>query len=813
MISKIFKSVSNRFAQDHQRLLNQDIIAKYIGMLVIAAVTPFAVLELINGRYQYFAIDIVVILVMLQDIVSMRVHAKPFISRYLIVVVFGVVLWSLTYYRGSTGVYWSYPYISFSLFLLRSRSTVIIIFLFLIGMALLSYHTFEGIHAFRVMVTLTTTTIIVWFVSFVVTQQRSSLSKNQEKYKTLVETSLQGLLIVDKNEKPVFANATMAQLLGFDSPEELTSLDSLMSFYHPDESERLTRYTRPRLKNETAPVSYETRWLKKDGAAIWFLANVQMLEWDGEQVAYGVYMDITDRKRAEEDLERHRVSLSQSKKKYEALVETSLQGFLIVNENEKPIFANTSMANMLGFDSSEDLVRLETLESLYPPDESERLIEYTKARLRNEPTPTTYEVKWYGKDGAVVWFLANVQVLEWDGERVAQALYLDITEKRQMEEALRRAQKMDAVGQLTGGIAHDFNNILGIILGNISLLKTEVPAEGNAPKRIHAIEKTAQRAAELTRQLLGISRKKGVDVCLTDINVLIQSMGNLISRSITPEVEVEERLSDNLWLAEIDRSDFEDTLLNLVLNARDAMPNDGRLTIETRNCVLDADFCIRNPEATPGEYVQLSLSDTGTGIRDEELEHIFEPFFTTKPVGKGTGLGLSMVFGFINRSHGHIEVYSEPGIGATFDLYLPRARAMEQDLDEDITDYQLDEIPKGDELILVVDDEPGLLELAQDSLQSQGYRVLVASNGNQALDLLVSNPGISLLFSDVVMPGGVSGYDLAEKATTIHPRLKVLLTSGHTQKVGHHTGEKYNLLKKPYSHEALAYQVRSLLDE
>ncbi|MCP4406404.1 MAG: response regulator, partial [Gammaproteobacteria bacterium] len=206
-----------------------------------------------------------------------------------------------------------------------------------------------------------------------------------------------------------------------------------------------------------------------------------------------------------------------------------------------------------------------------------------------------------------------------------------------------------------------------------------------------------------------------------------------------------------------------------------------------------------------------SLSDTGTGISDEEQEHIFEPFFTTKPVGKGTGLGLSMVFGFINRSQGYIEVCSRPGIGATFNLYLPRARAKQQY--NDITDRQADEMLKGDELILVVDDEPGLLELAQDSLSSQGYRVLIASNGKQALELLVNNPGISLLFSDIVMPGGMSGYDLAERASAVHPDLKVLLTSGHTEKEGHHVRGKYNLLKKPYSHEALAYQVRSFLDE
>ncbi len=463
VVSKILQGVGNRFAQDHQKLLNQDIIAKYIGMLVVTVITPFAVFELVNARYQYFLIDMIVILLLLQDLVCMRVYAKPLISRYVIVAILGAIIWLLTYYRGPVGVYWSYPYVLFSLFLLRSRSSAIIIFLFLVGMSPLTYHTFDGIHALRVMVTLTISTAIIWFVSFVVTQQRSSLSENRERYKTLVETSLQGLLIVNENEQPIFANAKMARLLGFNSPEELTSLDSLVSLYHPEESERLTRYTKARLKNETAPTSYEVRWLKKNGTIVWFLANVQTLEWNGERVAHGVYIDITDRKRAEENIERHRVSLSNSKKKYETLVESSLQGFLIVNEDEKPIFANKAMAKMLGFDSPEELTSLDSLVSLYHPDESERLTRYTRARLRNEPAPTTYEIKWYRKDRSIVWLLANVQVIAWDGKQVAQALYLDITERKRAEQVLSFQATHDS---LTGLInRQEFERRLGRVLG------------------------------------------------------------------------------------------------------------------------------------------------------------------------------------------------------------------------------------------------------------------------------------------------------------------------------------------------------------
>ncbi len=390
--------------------------------------------------------------------------------------------------------------------------------------------------------------------------------------------------------------------------------------------------------------------------------------------------------------------------------------------------------------------------------------------------------------------------------------------RENIEAQLRQTQKMDAIGQLTGGIAHDFNNILGIILGNVSLLKPEVPTEGKIPKRVHTIEKSAQRAAELTRQLLSFSQKKAVDVRATNINRLIQNMDQLIPGSVTPGVKVERRLSNDLWLTEINQGDFEEALFSLVLNARDAIPDSGRITIETRNSVLDTTYCAQNPEATPGEYVLLSLNDTGMGITDEDQEHIFEPFFTTKPVDKGTGLGLSMVFGFVSRSGGHIEVQSEPGIGTTFNIYIPRAieKEQEQEHQVSITGSEPEEIPKEGELILVVDDEPGLLELAQDLLQFHGYRVLIASNGKEALKLLVNNPDISLLFSDVVMPGGMNGYDLSEKAIKIHPGLKILLTSGHIEKANSHDNKKHldaNLISKPYSLSDLAQHVCSLLSD
>ena len=396
---------------------------------------------------------------------------------------------------------------------------------------------------------------------------------------------------------------------------------------------------------------------------------------------------------------------------------------------------------------------------------------------------------------------------------MAATISKEMTGRKRAEDAQRRSQKMDAIGQLTGGIAHDFNNILAIILGNLELLEQQITADDKDLRRMAAMKEAGQRAVDLTKQLLSFSRREVTQPTVTDINQMIGEMESLITRSLTPEVEVEHQFADKLWLTEIDPGDFKDALLNLSINARDAMAGHGHLTIETRNVTLDADYCAQITDAMPGQYVQLSVSDNGEGIPVEQQEHIFEPFFTTKDLGKGTGLGLAMVYGFVKRSGGYIKVYSEPGIGTTFRLYLPRAHGEEQQLKQN--DEQADALPHGQETILAVDDEAALLELTRQSLEDLGYRVLTASDGRQALERLDEEPDIDLLFSDVVMPGGINGYQLAECATASRPWLKVLLTSGYTEKVMVHEGyARFNdkLLSKPYSRVDLAKRVRAILD-
>lgn len=391
----------------------------------------------------------------------------------------------------------------------------------------------------------------------------------------------------------------------------------------------------------------------------------------------------------------------------------------------------------------------------------------------------------------------------------------DISREYQTEKALRRSQKMEALGQLTGGIAHDFNNQLGIIIGYLDLLAISLATDDKITQMIETASNAALRCTDLTRQLLSFSHSGSGKKSVVNINSTLKELETMYARSVTPEVEVQYFLSDTLWLTEIDPGEFQDATLNLVINARDAMPKGGKLLIETTNKSLDSGYAALNPDALPGDYVQFMLSDTGKGMDKTTQERIFDPFFTTKPKGKGTGLGMSMVYGFVKRCGGFIKIYSELDVGTTMRLFLPRAAPL---LDEDRSDLPNSDpvCPRGQETILVVDDEIDLLELAETMLRDLGYRTYLAENAEQALELLARHDEIDLLFSDVVMPGGMNGYELAQQAIKHNPQLRILLSSGFTSKTITQNGMLHftqQMLNKPYRKIDLARQIRLVLDE
>jgi len=391
----------------------------------------------------------------------------------------------------------------------------------------------------------------------------------------------------------------------------------------------------------------------------------------------------------------------------------------------------------------------------------------------------------------------------------------DITERRHSEQALLNTQKMEAIGHLTGGIAHDFNNILAIIIGNISMLKRQFVEDKKASDRIETIQKSAQRAADLTQQLLSFSRNKADKLIVTDINQLLIEMESLVVHSVTPAIEVKHEFANDLWRTEIDSGDFQDAVINLIINARDAMSGSGRLILQTSNCTLTENSCTECLDLEAGEYVQLAVIDDGEGMSSEQKAHIFEPFYTTKEQGKGTGLGLAMVFGFVKRTDGCITVETEVGKGTAIRLYLPRCTGEIPIKKEEKLDV-VDEQHRGRETILVVDDEEDLLELAREILQELNYRVLTAINGKQAMKVLSVEPDISLLLSDVLMPGGINGYELAESAVMRNPNIKILLASGYSSGGVTYKNQSLNsenVLNKPYNLSELGRRVRQLLDE
>ena len=399
-------------------------------------------------------------------------------------------------------------------------------------------------------------------------------------------------------------------------------------------------------------------------------------------------------------------------------------------------------------------------------------------------------------------------------------LQQEVSRRESTEQALRQAQKMEAVGRLSGGIAHDFNNMLTVILGNIDMALRRL--EDRNPRVVRLLDSARQaseRAAVLVQRLLAFSRQHPQEVKAVDINRLVQSMSELLRRTIGETVTVETVLAGGLWKVAVDPNQLENAIVNLAVNARDSMPNGGRLTIETSNSYLDEVYVAANAEGlAAGQYVMLAVTDSGTGMSRDVLERAFEPFYTTKPVGMGTGLGLSMVYGFVKQSNGHIKIYSEVGEGTTIKLYFPRVNE-QRALPDWSADQKLPlrETPgaRGEESILLVEDDEAVSRFAGEVLSEHGYTVHAAGDAAAALRILDAQPGICLLFTDVVLPGGMNGRQLAEEALRRRPKLKVLYATGYTRNAIIHQGRldaEMELLTKPFTAEAMARKIRQILD-
>ena len=636
-------------------------------------------------------------------------------------------------------------------------------------------------------------------------QMEQALQESEEKYRALYDNAPLSYQSLDEQGNFLDISPAWQNTLGYDMDEVIGK--NFGDFLHPDWKAHF-KENFPRFKHAGGVHGVHFRIRHKNGhyLDIEFEGCIGYTAEGKFKQTYCVFQDITRRRQAEE-------ALRESEAHMRTLVETLPD--LVWLKDPEGIFLNCNQKfeRLYGAKQSEivgktdyDFVDKELADFFREKDKA--VMAAAKSRVNEE------EVS-FADDGHTEQLeTVKTPMFDADGRLIGVlGVGRDITERKQTELALRRSQKMDAVGQLTGGIAHDFNNIINIITGNLDLLERHIPDDETTQKRINNINKSAQRAADLTRQLLSFSRRQAEQIEKTDISFIIHEMDSLITRSVTPQVEVDHLNAADLWQTEIDPGDFEDSLLNLVLNARDAMDGQGHLVIGTRNCTLDAEYCAQNSAAKPGDYVELSITDSGNGIAVDHLERIFEPFFTTKEPGKGTGLGLSMVYGFIQRCNGHIKVVSEQDVGTTFRLYMPRSKLLSQ---VQTPHMKQTETPSGgNETILVVDDEEALRELVEESLKELGYRILTAGDGLQALNILSETPQINLLISDVIMPGGLNGYELAEQATANNPGLKVILASGYSDSaLESKNRKKFSaiLLKKPYSLAELAQQVQTVLE-
>jgi PAS domain S-box-containing protein len=450
------------------------------------------------------------------------------------------------------------------------------------------------------------------------------------------------------------------------------------------------------------------------------------------------------------------------------------------------------------------------LTDIRPPEDVDRLMAVLQKGVNAYEQSSNWRHR--RKNGEVITVDIFTHSIDIEGHNARLAVVLDVTQRNIAEEQLRQAQKMEAIGQLTGGIAHDFNNLLAIIQGNIELVQERVKGDPKLSEMIDYALRASARGASLTKRLLAYSRQQPLAPKAVDVAVLISGMTDLLRRALGETIEVKTHLAPGLWPSRIDPNELEHAMLNLAVNARDAMPNGGTLSIEAENTHLDAAYAENNIEVKPGAYVMIAITDTGAGMAKEVIEHVFEPFFTTKPIGQGSGLGLSMVYGFVKQSGGHVKVYSEPGHGTTVRLYLPRVvehhEAAPAAHDSAVAGVH------NNELILVVEDDPDVRKLVLGMVESLGYRTIAAIDGPSALEALERVGKVDLLFTDVVLPRGMNGAALARAAQERQPGLPVLYMSGYTRNAILHNGqldEGVQLITKPFRKTDLAQRLRETL--
>ncbi|MBW2129529.1 MAG: PAS domain S-box protein [Deltaproteobacteria bacterium] len=625
---------------------------------------------------------------------------------------------------------------------------------------------------------------------------REALRESEEKFQAFTEES-PNMIFINKAGRIVYANKTCERRMGYEKSEFIDPNFDFRCLIAPESAEIVSENFKRHMKgDEIGP--YEYTLITKKGERIDAIITSRLIQYEGERALLGIVTDITERKRAEE-------ALRESEEKYRLLVENAKEAIFVL-QDERICFYNSKAAEMgrrLGVNFEKSF-----LEYIYPEDR--KLVkERHLQRLEGRPVPPEYTFRLIGQGGEVYWVNLNAVCINWQGRPATLNFMRDITAQKELESRLLQSQKLEALGNLAGGIAHDFNNLLMAIQGNASLMALDIPDDHMHQEFLKNIEKCVKSGSELTQQLLGFARGGKYHAKPTDLNELVRRNLQMFVRT-KKEVHVHSRFQEDLWNVEIDRGQITQVLLNILLNAWQAMPGGGDLFVETRNMYLSEPDSIAL-DISRGRYVRISIRDTGTGMDEETLKRIFEPFFTTKERGRGTGLGLASAYGIIKNHGGGIGVSSKLRQGTIFDIYLPaseRKPKKEKPKREDLF--------KGKEGLLFVDDEDLILVIGVKILEGLGYKVYAAKSGAEAIEIYRAKGNqIDLVILDIIMPG-MGGLETYEQLKMIDPGVKVLLSSGYS--VADQASEILQrgadgFIQKPYRINSLSRKIREILEQ
>jgi two-component system cell cycle sensor histidine kinase/response regulator CckA len=646
----------------------------------------------------------------------------------------------------------------------------------------------------------------------------TGICRNVTERKRIEDERFQLAAIVESSEDAVIGknldgtittwNTGAKRIYGYRAEEILGKHISILT---PPERPNEVPQTMEKLRRGERAELYETVRIAKDGRRIHVSLTVSPIRDNAGRITgvSSVDRDITDRKLVEMKLQEQEKALRFSEQRYRSLFEGMVHGVYRLGREGEFQEVNPALVAMLGYNSTADVLKLKPATELYlDPQEKPRLLQKWL-----EETKIEDEVRWRRRDGTIITVRLNGRTLTDEGGVVHGFEFIaeDVTERRSLEQELRQVQKIEAVDQLAGGIAHEFNNYLGVILGYSEILVEEAGTNQSLRRSVAEIKAATQRAASLSRSLLAFSRKQVLEPTILDLNHAILEAHKLLHRLVPANIEIVPLLDPALGRVKADPGQIQQILINLVINARDAMPLGGKITIETTNRELDEFYCNQHPGIRPGTHVQLTVRDSGCGMDAETLGHIFEPFFTTKEQGKGTGLGLSTIYGIVKQSGGRIDVDSSLGAGSVFRIYLPRAHGQVACSEPTVMPA---EKPRAYGTILVVEDEMALRRLIRLSLERCGYKVLTAKDGTEALEICQRNPSqIHLVLSDIMMPH-VNGLQLRERAATLCPEAKFLFMSGYSEEIilpGNLSAHGCAFLEKPFRPDELARKVHDLL--